>query len=449
MATRELQQAQGNFEDLNAELDLTDREDSEAAEAIEKSVLRLEELTEEERAVHEKIGEMEEAAASLGAELEERRRALEDARIKVNSLGLRKESSQRALETAASRNKEVLERKERLNTEREEARSRIGMHREHVSSGRESVRSEISILEEKKEALNLLRTAQDESRTCSEKLSVTTRVLRTKVSEAREEISRLDVRISEVRSELSHIRERVLEEHRSDVSTISVDQFEDEEQFNKEDAAERIAELREKISRMGEVNPGAVEEFEELNERHEFLSTQQQDLESSIESLEKAIRKINRTSRERFLATFQKVRENFTEMFPRLIPGGKADMVLQDESDPLNSGVDIQVALPGKRVKSMQLLSGGEKALVSLTMILSMFLAKPSPVCILDEVDAPLDDQNLGNFAAIIREMSSKFQFLVISHNKLTMEAADVLYGITMREPGASQVVSVRLKDVA
>ena len=124
-------------------------------------------------------------------------------------------------------------------------------------------------------------------------------------------------------------------------------------------------------------------------------------------------------------------------------------MILLDESDPLNTGVEIQVRLPGKRLKSMQLLSGGEKALVSLTMILSMFLTKPSPVCILDEVDAPLDDENLGNFAGIIREMSEKYQFLVISHNKLTMESADVLYGITMREPGASQVVSVRLKDVA
>jgi len=124
-------------------------------------------------------------------------------------------------------------------------------------------------------------------------------------------------------------------------------------------------------------------------------------------------------------------------------------MVLLDGSDPLNTGVEIQVRLPGKRLKSMQLLSGGEKALVSMTMILSMFLAKPSPVCILDEVDAPLDDENLGNFASIIGEMSEEYQFLVITHNKLTMEKAEVLYGITMREPGVSQVVSVRLKDVA
>ena len=180
-----------------------------------------------------------------------------------------------------------------------------------------------------------------------------------------------------------------------------------------------------------------------------FMSTQKIDLEESIESLQKAIRKINRKSRERFLSTFKEVNENFGRLFPRLLNGGSAEMILLDESDPLNTGVDIHVRLPGKRLKSMQLLSGGEKAMVSLTMILSMFLAKPSPVCILDEVDAPLDDENVGNFASIIREMSERFQFLIITHNKLTMEAVDVLYGITMREPGVSQVVSVKLREIA
>jgi chromosome segregation protein len=242
--------------------------------------------------------------------------------------------------------------------------------------------------------------------------------------------------------------ERVLEEHRRDVMELASDSFEDSE-FDHKAAEERISFLREKIAQMGEVNPGAVEEFEELSERFEFLSAQKADLETSIESLQKAIRKINRTSRERFLETFALVSDNFSTLFPRLFNGGSAEMILMDEADPLNTGVEIQVRLPGKRLKNMQLLSGGEKALVSLTMILSMFLAKPSPVCILDEVDAPLDDENLGNFARIIREMSEKYQFMVISHNKLTMEAADVLYGITMREPGSSQVVSVHLKDVA
>ncbi len=448
MARKELQQAQTILEDLNSEMELADQEDLEAGENIERCLARLGELTEEEGSARGKILDLEKRVTALGVEIEERRSTLEEARIKVNSLGLRRENSQRALETASTRNKEVQERKDRLTSEKEETNSRIEMHRAHVSSGRETVQQEIMLLEDKKEVLNRRRALQDESRLAAEDLSARARDLRSKAASVREEISRLDIRISEVRSELSHIRDRVLEEHGSDVSDITRDQFEDSE-FSREEAGGRIATLREKISKMGEVNPGAVEEFEELNERYEFLSHQQQDLESSIESLEKAIRKINRTSRERFMTTFQEVRDNFARMFPRFIAGGSAEMILLDENDPLNSGVDVQVQLPGKRLKSMQLLSGGEKALVSLTMILSMFLAKPSPVCILDEVDAPLDDLNLGNFSAIIKEMSSEYQFLIITHNKLTMEAADVLYGITMREPGASQVVSVRLKDVA
>ncbi|MDF1537024.1 MAG: chromosome segregation protein SMC [bacterium] len=448
MARRELQQAQGILEDLDSEMKLIDREDSEAALNIERCLARLEELTAEEITANERTADLAKKVTDLGVQMVERRSALEEARIKVSSLGLRRESSQRALETAASRNQEVQERKERLNSEREETRSRIGMHHDHVAGGRETVRKEILVLEEKKAELDRLRALQDESRLAAEELSVAARNLRSKAASVREEISRLDIRSSEVRSELAHIRDRVREEHKSDVSSIAREQFEAGE-FDRVQAGERIATLREKISQMGEVNPGAVEEFEELNERYEFLTAQQQDLELSIESLVKAIRKINRTSRERFLATFREVSDNFGRLFPRLITGGSAQMIILDETDPLNSGVDIQVQLPGKRLKSMQLLSGGEKALVSLTMIFAMFLARPSPICILDEVDAPLDDQNLSNFAAIIRELSGKFQFLVITHNKLTMEAADVLYGITMREPGASQVVSVRLRDVA
>ncbi len=329
-----------------------------------------------------------------------------------------------------------------------ETGSRMETHKAEIEEGRNKILGAVGELEEKKESLRVLRKSQDEARLLADELAADARNYRTRVSDLREEASRIDIRIHELRTERQHIVERVLEEHQRDVMELNIDSFEEPE-FSRETSEDRIYFLREKIAQMGEVNPGAVEEFEELNERYEFLSTQKADLEASIESLSKAIRKINRTSRDRFMETFTRVSENFSGLFPRLFNGGSAEMILLDESDPLNTGVEIQVRLPGKRLKSMQLLSGGEKALVSLTMILSMFLTKPSPVCILDEVDAPLDDENLGNFAGIIREMSEKYQFLVISHNKLTMESADVLYGITMREPGASQVVSVRLKDVA
>lgn len=448
MTARELEQLKGTKEDLRSELELADLEDRELGEIIDRCMDRLNQLDSEEEAAQLVITTLEEQVSGFNVKLEESRGALEKVRIRVNTVGLRRESSQRALQTAESRNREIEERKARISGEMADAHTRMEMHKAEIEKGRVEVLSAVGELEVKKESLRVLRKNQDEARLQADELAVGARDLRKKVSDLREEASGIDIRIHELRTERQHILERVLEEHQKDVAELTRDGFE-ELGFCRESSEERIAFLREKIAGMGEVNPGAVEEFEELNERYEFLSSQKSDLESSIESLQKAIRKINRTSRERFMETFTQVSENFSNLFPRLFDGGSADMVLLDESDPLNAGVEIEVRLPGKRLKSMQLLSGGEKALVSLAMILSMFLAKPSPVCILDEVDAPLDDENLGSFAGIICEMAEKYQFLVISHNKLTMESADVLYGITMREPGVSQVVSVRLKDIA
>jgi chromosome segregation protein len=448
MAVRELEQLKGTQEDLRSEIELVDLEDRELGETIDRCLVRLNQLDSEEEAVKVRINALEEKVPGFNLELEESRGALEKVRIMVNTVGLRRESSQRALQTAENRTREIEERKVRISGEMADATSRMEMHKAEIEEGRAEILGAVSELEERKESLRILRKKQDESRLQADEIASDVRDHRTKASILREEASRIDIRIHELRTERQHIVERVHEEHQLDVMELTSDSFEVLE-FDHKAAEERISFLREKIAQMGEVNPGAVEEFEELNERYEFLSSQKADLEASIESLLKAIRKINRTSRERFMETFTRVSENFSSLFPRLFNGGSADMILLDESDPLNTGVEIQVRLPGKRLKSMQLLSGGEKALVSLTMILSMFLAKPSPVCILDEVDAPLDDENLGNFSEIIREMSEKYQFLIISHNKLTMESADVLYGITMREPGASQVVSVRLKDVA
>lgn len=447
VTVREIQQFRGTEGDLASELELIDLEHGELGESIERCLTKIDELGTGEEAQRELISSLQENIPELNVAMEESRGALEKIRIMVNSVGLRRENSQRALATAENRNREVEERKVRLSSEMADARSRMEMHKVEIEKGRSQVLVAVSDLEEKKGSLNSLRKSQDEARLQADELAAGTREKRARIGDLREEASGIDIRIHEMRTERQHIVERVQEEHQRDVMELGPDSF-DESEFDRGAAEERISFLRGKIAQMGEVNPGAVEEFEELNERFEFLSTQKADLETSIESLQKAIRKINRTSRERFMETFTRVSENLTSLFPRLFEGGSAEMVLLDESDPLNTGVEIQVRLPGKRLKSMQLLSGGEKALVSLTMILSMFLAKPSPVCILDEVDAPLDDENIGNFAAIIREMSEKYQFLVITHNKLTMESADVLYGITMREPGASQVVSVRLKEL-
>ena len=210
---------------------------------------------------------------------------------------------------------------------------------------------------------------------------------------------------------------------------------------------ERMEKLRHLIHRMGEINLTAIEEFEELNERHEFLTKQRADLEDALEQLRKAIRKINRTSRKRFRETFEKVNAQFQETFPRLFNGGKASLKLTESDDILQAGVEIIAQPPGKKLQNIELLSGGEKALTAVSLIFAMFLVKPTPFCLLDEVDAPLDEANVKRFGDMIKEMSVNSQFIVITHNQRTMEIADRLYGVTMEQPGASRLVSVNLQE--
>jgi chromosome segregation protein len=204
-----------------------------------------------------------------------------------------------------------------------------------------------------------------------------------------------------------------------------------------------IAELKEKIASMGEVNLAARAESRQIQERLAFLVEQEEDLKKAVDSLYTTINTINKTSRERFREAFDNVNEKFQEIFPFLFRGGEARLVLTNEDDLLETGVEIMARPPGKRIQNMDLLSGGEKALTAVALIFSIFLIRPSPFCLLDEVDAPLDDQNLSRFNEMLRKLSDRTQFLIITHNKRSMQEADSLYGITMEAAGVSRVVSV------
>jgi chromosome segregation protein len=208
---------------------------------------------------------------------------------------------------------------------------------------------------------------------------------------------------------------------------------------------EAIAALRAKIDRLGPVNMMAIEQFDELESRHSFLTTQRKDLVDSIAQTSEAIKRIDETTRQRFGEAFAAINENFRAMFGTLFGGGRAGLALIDENDPLESGIEIIAQPPGKRLQSVQLLSGGEKALTAISLMFALFKYKPSPFCLLDEIDAPLDDANIGRFVEMLRGMQSQTQFILITHNRKTMEIADRLYGVTMEEPGVSKLISVQL----
>jgi chromosome segregation protein len=207
----------------------------------------------------------------------------------------------------------------------------------------------------------------------------------------------------------------------------------------------RLEEIRKKMQSLGEVNLGAIEEHEELGERMRFLSEQKEDLESTLASLRDAIARINRTSRKRFRETFEEVAKRFAENFPRLFRGGKASLTLTESEDVLDAGIDIMAMPPGKRLQNVNLLSGGEKTLTAIALLVAVFQVRPSPFFLLDEVDAALDDANVGRFNEIVSELATQSQFVLITHNKRTIEVCDVLYGVTMERKGVSKLVAVEM----
>ena len=203
--------------------------------------------------------------------------------------------------------------------------------------------------------------------------------------------------------------------------------------------------MRKKLTALGEVNLGAIEEHEEQKERFRFLSDQKRDLESTLTSLRDAIARINRTSRRRFRETFEAVSKRFSENFPRLFRGGRASLALTENEDVLEAGIEIMASPPGKRLQNVNLLSGGEKTLTAIALLVAVFQVRPSPFFLLDEVDAALDDANVGRFNEIVTELAVESQFVLITHNKRTIEVADVLYGVTMERRGVSKIVAVEM----
>jgi chromosome segregation protein len=268
--------------------------------------------------------------------------------------------------------------------------------------------------------------------------------LRPRGEACQEEKNRIQLSLAEQRLHLQHLAENLREKYDCELENLTVE-------FgaslpSKDDLVGEIDDLRGRLERMGEVNLAAIGEYEELTTRFEFMSRQKEDLEKSIADLQQTILKLNRICRLRFKESFEEINEKFQTIFPRLFRGGKARLVLTDENDFLETGVDIVVQPPGKKLQSITLLSGGEKALTAVSLLFAIFLTKPSPFCFLDEVDAPLDDANIDRFNDIVREMSEDSQFIMVTHNKKSMQAAEMLYGITMAEPGVSKVVSVRMQ---
>jgi len=325
--------------------------------------------------------------------------------------------------------KEIVERRAVLENEIASLRERIGEEKNKIPSfngQKDALSKKLNILEQ---------NAADIAKALK-KLEGELDTLRSDIYAKKLDIQKLDFEKSKITDYLKQVYNVDFVIEKEEIPAESIDVL-----------SERKERLKKKIDSMGEVNLVAVNEFQELKERYDFLIYQKEDLITSKDSLRKAIQKINRTSKDIFLDTFNKIEDEFKKYFRFLFGGGRAQLVLLDKDNILESGVEIEVQPPGKKLQSVLLLSGGEKALTAIALIFSIFKVRPSPLCVLDEIDAPLDEANVDRFNQLLVEFSPSAQFITITHNKKTMSKADVLYGVTMEEKGISKLVSVRFAE--
>lgn len=262
-----------------------------------------------------------------------------------------------------------------------------------------------------------------------------------------DEAHQFEIRLNTIESEIKAKRDKFLEEYDVDIKTVEIENPDD--RLTIEEAREQLQEKKERLKKFGAVNLLALEEYRENKEREEFLNEQLNDLTTAKNDLRTTINKINVTARKLFSETFEKVQKNFQSLFVELFTGGEADIHLSVPDDPLESNIEIVARPRGKKILSISQMSGGERALIAISLLFSLYLVKPSPFCILDEIDAPLDDANCHRFLKIIKNFSRDTQFIAITHNKITMEAANNLYGITMEQPGISKLVAVKFLEEA
>jgi chromosome segregation protein len=318
-----------------------------------------------------------------------------------------------------------------------QAAGRILLHRGRVSEAAHDAALA-------RDELSVLRGRFDEAQVGLGEAEAALKELRGVLEERSNQLNDLTLRERELVLSLEHLIDQVRDKHRVELTYALSDYH--ARPIPDAEVATRAEELQRLIDRMGEINLTAIEEYQENAERYEYLTSQRRDLEEALSKLDKAIRQMNRESRAMFREAFTAINERFKRIYPLLFRGGQAELRLTDPQDMLETGVDIIAQPPGKRLGSLELMSGGEKALTAVALIFAIFQYKPSPFCLLDEVDAPLDEANIGRFADAIQQMTDRSQFIIITHSKRTMEYADVLYGVTMEQPGISKLVSVELR---
>ncbi len=398
-------------------------------ESAEAALGELQRSVEELRSTREAAQNEASAVSAELAGLEERRRGAEMAFARID----------RMYGDLAQRVQQLEQQLSAANAEREQRlreNEQLGVTREQLSQTRERALEEAARWSEEAKALRISLSEMEEA----------LKAARAETDALRETRSERSAQAAKLASDLQHIEESCVNDLGVEATALREDtEIARIEASSLPEEEEACRGLKQKLEAMGPVNMMALEEYQEAAQRHEFLETQRKDLLDSIENTQSTIKEIDQISRTKFDEAFAKINENFGVTFGQLFGGGQAFMKLTDEEHSLDSGIDIAAQPPGKKLQNVLLLSGGEKALTALSLLIGIFHYQPSPFCVLDEVDAPLDETNVGRLAEMIKGMAATTQFVIVTHSKRMMQAADMIYGVTMQEPGVSKVVSVRL----
>ena len=399
-------------------------------EAIEDATGRRETLT-------ERRGVLREALTSARAAEQAGRERAQTLAVGCESKRAARAATERSLERATSQQAQAQERREELVAGLEDLVEPLAERQELLAEQLEQrveVEAELAAARDRMEQIDAAVRALEQQRQGAEQA-------------ARERSRALD-ELRLARQERL-VRRRTLEEQLAEAQQVATEVLAGlAPEADEETWAAELAKVEARIQRLGAINLAAIDEYQEQSERKRYLDAQNEDITRALETLESAIRKIDRETRGRFKDTYDQVNQGFQVLFPRLFGGGNAYLELTGE-DLLETGVTVMARPPGKRNASIHLLSGGEKALTAVALVFAIFQLNPAPFCMLDEVDAPLDDANVGRFCELVRSMSAQVQFIFITHNKVTMEISDHLLGVTMHEPGVSRLVAVDVEAAA
>ena len=421
----------------------SERSQKEAALADRRQA--AEALEQKRQAIEDEIKSAQEQLASLKSGRDAAAQTASEAAARLAAMEERRRSAAAALERIESLAAEAARQTESLQSQILSAAA----EREQRSAENVQIEERLRALAAEKSAAEAtevqLQHESEQVRARIAEIESELKSARQELDVVRERKSQLGQELAKLQSDLAHMAETCLNELNlpaTDLRSNTEIALVEGEQLTAEESLYR--EMRTRLDNMGPVNMMALEEYKETAQRHEFLESQRKDLLDSIENTQATIKEIDEYSRQKFQEAFDRINENFQFTFRKLFGGGQAFMRLTDELNTAESGIDVVASPPGKKLQNVLLLSGGEKALTALSLLVGIFQYQPSPFCILDEVDAPLDEANIGRFTELIREMAVQTQFIVITHSKKTMSVAPVMYGVTMQEPGVSKIVSVK-----